>query len=1187
MRHKRIKNLIVGGALIGALFITKASAYNQEFTHPALTDEIFNFYNLNFTQQLNNQDKTWLIQGSIDEDQGMRPMNHFYDPIHNIGIAGFTTSKQWAMSSAGQSNFAMSNNSIAESAGLIKSADDFSYQRAMNDYAQGDRQRAMIAFGHLLHLLEDAGVPDHTRNDPHPPMGTLGSPYEHEMAKWNPENFNIASKLKTERLKPVILSTLGEYFDKLAKYSNGNFFSKDTISNDDFDKPSVKNIQGLSINGRNKLFIVGKDKNGDNFPLASIQSQVDGTTANVLISKEIGSYILDGYWDRLSKEVVLNGAGALNLFLVEAEKAKTEYANSQQNKPNWFSRILGLIGISAGSDTVDNSNVSDSMVTKIPKVTNTSVSPKPLVTKTPVTSVTTPTPSVSPSQTPKPSPALLPLSSPKLSTVKSSGRVVINEIAWAGTSASATDEWIELYNTESGPIDISSWQLVSGDDSPDITFSEGTVIQANSYFLIERTDDSTVNDITADLAVSFGQGGLNNTGEMIRLFDSSGTVVDVVGGAGEAWYFGDSNSKNSMERIDPVKIGNSASNWKSFSGTPVSKDATGNMVNGTPKNPNSKVVTTVTTSGGGSGGGSSSTPTSTPSPSITPSPSATVSPTPLVTPTPSPTSSPSPTPTPSPEPIEKININTASKEQLITLSGIGEVKANAIIEYRTTNGPFQKIEDIMKVSGIKQATFDQIKDHITVGNIALKPQAVADLIAGHHSPTITATWSAPDSGGLNVASLSYDLRYSTINFPNVDSWDTAMKVASSSLPSVGVKGTPQSASFNVAYEYGQTLYFALKTGQSDISNISEVSFVIATDPNSWVMVGKDQNHTSFASNITGPGSTATISWEFDTGRGNHVGQPVISDKDDIYFGSSDGKFYSLDKNGSKNWQYSGSSGKSDGPVVLSDGVIYFGHNMSGSSDITALNSDGSQKWIYYTFGTSPLTLSRDGSVYFSSWDNNLNVLKSDGSLKWQTSGPFGSFSPILLGNGNVINPARVSGTPHFYSYSSSGSQVWDVAFASGYGFLPSNPSFDLDTGKINSAVGPYLVQISEAGELTKTPIDFNGISTTMVSVSPNNLIVGFDFTNFNPASGSQVIALDKSTRGVKWRFKVDSHINNQIAIDKDENVYFSTQNGKLYRLNSNGELVWVIDMDTSSDVSPVLSKQGVIWGYGSRLVGIK
>ena len=61
-----------------------------------------------------------------------------------------------------------------------------------------------------------------------------------------------------------------------------------------------------------------------------------------------------------------------------------------------------------------------------------------------------------------------------------------------------------------------------------------------------------------------------------------------------------------------------------------------------------------------------------------------------------------------------ININTASKEQLMTLPGIGESKANSIITYRQENGKFAKIEDIMNISGIKNAAFEKIKDLITV-----------------------------------------------------------------------------------------------------------------------------------------------------------------------------------------------------------------------------------------------------------------------------------------------------------------------------------------------------------------------------------------------------------------------------------------------------------------------------------------
>lgn len=62
----------------------------------------------------------------------------------------------------------------------------------------------------------------------------------------------------------------------------------------------------------------------------------------------------------------------------------------------------------------------------------------------------------------------------------------------------------------------------------------------------------------------------------------------------------------------------------------------------------------------------------------------------------------------------KININTASIDELKTLNGIGEAKAGAIIEYRRVNGNFNKIEDILKVNGISQTIYAKIKEDITV-----------------------------------------------------------------------------------------------------------------------------------------------------------------------------------------------------------------------------------------------------------------------------------------------------------------------------------------------------------------------------------------------------------------------------------------------------------------------------------------
>lgn len=66
--------------------------------------------------------------------------------------------------------------------------------------------------------------------------------------------------------------------------------------------------------------------------------------------------------------------------------------------------------------------------------------------------------------------------------------------------------------------------------------------------------------------------------------------------------------------------------------------------------------------------------------------------------------------------IGKININTASADELTALKGIGDVLAQRIIDYRTEHGVFERTADIMNVSGIGEGIFSNIEDFITVEN---------------------------------------------------------------------------------------------------------------------------------------------------------------------------------------------------------------------------------------------------------------------------------------------------------------------------------------------------------------------------------------------------------------------------------------------------------------------------------------
>jgi len=135
--------------------------------------------------------------------------------------------------------------------------------------------------------------------------------------------------------------------------------------------------------------------------------------------------------------------------------------------------------------------------------------------------------------------------------------VVVSEVAWSGMPASSLDEWIELYNNTGSDIDLTGWRLHTA-DTPNVSLQG--VIPAGGYFLLERTDDTSVPDRSADQLYT---GGLTNApGEVITLTDGV-QMIDIVGLDPSGDWFAGSASPNyyTMERVNLTAAGTLDSSW--------------------------------------------------------------------------------------------------------------------------------------------------------------------------------------------------------------------------------------------------------------------------------------------------------------------------------------------------------------------------------------------------------------------------------------------------------------------------------------------------------------------------------------------------------------------------------------------------------------------------------------------------
>ena len=276
--------------------------------------------------------------------------------------------------------------------------------------------------------------------------------------------------------------------------------------------------------------------------------------------------------------------------------AQKRASNTPLTKAN-----IGALLLSPSSSVKPSVTISEKQENKpAPIISTPPVTPRPISTviltpqpvagqpfaETPTNTPTaTITPRISESSSPIVTPTITPTTIPTPTATATPSKIVISEIAWAGTVANSSDEWIELYNAGEEYVALDGWSIYEGDSTKIISLSGN--IYPNGFYLIERTDDSTVSDITADVFGSFSGSGLKNDGEDIRLKNSAGEIVDRVN-CSAGWFAGDAPTRITMERINSLVDGSISSNWGSNNGSVTTGlDAKGGPIHGTPRFKNS------------------------------------------------------------------------------------------------------------------------------------------------------------------------------------------------------------------------------------------------------------------------------------------------------------------------------------------------------------------------------------------------------------------------------------------------------------------------------------------------------------------------------------------------------------------------------------------------------------------------
>jgi len=331
----------------------------------------------------------------------------------------------------------------------------------------------------------------------------------------------------------------------------------------------------------------------------------------------------------------------------------------------------------------------------------------------------------------------------------------------------------------------------------------------------------------------------------------------------------------------------------------------------------------------------------------------------------------------------------------------------------------------------------------------------------------------------------------------------------------------------------------------------------------WPMYCHDTRHTGRS-----PYSTVDTwdeIWKFKQHVNDYVrGSPVIDEDETIYFGGAD--CYALYPNGTLKWKYNIPSGYVwSAPAIDENGTIYIGTVQGSPNYLYAINLNGTLRWKYKTDNhiySSP-TIENDGIIYFGSQDQYIYALYPNGTLKWKyRTGNAVLSSPAIGLDGTVYCGSH--DTYLYALYPNNGSLKWKYKTSH---WVRVSPCIADDGTIYIVSLDSYLHAVNPDGTQKWSTDVGAGTSPT----------IGQDGTVY--AGYGTLHAINPSNGSIQWKFGVSGKIKGSTPCHSlEDTIYFGTDSGWLYAVNSDGTLKWKEKIANDHvDSAPAIGSDGTIY----------